>query len=1589
MADNHDLIGPNNEAEKPVGQTQIPTTPIKSDNEVVGGVTLGAIDSVNLDAENFDELVRTSVDAALKFAPTPPQAIQSAVAQFRRNVITGAPAYLTARSTIGHQLEALVARQDKTIKTGADRRAAVTSLILERTLTSGLRGLQTTNLDILTTSRDQLRFQTSVATTYMKQSLALSYHQLYSTKNLITLTKAFAEMVENKLEAIKINTKLPDVSKTSFLRRARETLTKEALSQGSKALITGAKQVAASKVVPAVVGYLGADTRPDLRISDRISNATSGIADLIRKTKLGSSALDVVQARATGLASALSPFAAQLSDRIKPFAERHKLAEKFHPDVLWQKSAAQRKMAANLLHSVAGTQESKSHTTEAPPHPTESTIHTERQRAPPDRHHPTPVSGLTRKDLEALVTSRLDKIYTLLDERLSKTPRENSFEDYKRRHRSEYATGARTAEQVTGGGAATRGGILGSVASLLSGKHGDKEKPDKKDSEEPSVARELLEYAGETVFGGLVGNRILRAGRAGLRGLRAGATSVGRAASRFLGKAGTAGAVGTAAAGLAESVPGVAAAGLAEAAPGAAAAGLAASAPAAAAEVVGAAAAKAAPGAAATGAAGANTAAKVAGGIGLRGTAAGAGKILFTKLPLVGLAKGAGRATQRAWDGDYFGAAGELAGGLASTVPGWGTAASIAIEGGLQLRDMQRDFASVSGNRGNLLKSRMNAYGADNSNADAVRALEERAYHILTKQSSLIRNSASRIKYEELQEIAKKFGFDPTNFKAMEYFNKWVSGRFYTAFQAYLSILTQHRYSFDKEANIPDSDVTLILDEFNRAASGIAVAYKDYAPSPKMFRDRADNLAVPQVDGVGLQQPVESIRPPQEAQGTGISGNPLLPSPVQYSAPRVDNTPSVASQASHIITTTDLSAPGAGVHRAGAPGASPVSGASLPSYMSTPPVLAPGAVAVGGHYTSLPTAAPSAHVAATARLSYTPGGSSSPASGPAFVPAQGAANTNGLGMGYKKQVGGQTWDQKSPAIMANLMRDFGFTKEQAAGIVGNLGHECGGLTEMQERNPVGGGRGGLGWAQWTGERRVTFEKYCKDHNLDTYSDEANYGFLRHELQTEYKSAVRDVKQTNSTEGAMRAFETRYEAAGIKHYESRQRFADAALNVYNATPPSTAEGTNNSAPGAAPTGPNSTQLSANTTGVASVTGASTPSSSGNDTASGGGSAANPVSTLPSGVVGSGQCVDLVKKAAGIGHTSEWNRGEAVLGNQNLRPGTAIACFDRNGRYGNHTDGSSHAAIYLGPSTVYPGGIRVYDQWNGQPAHERDIRPAGGSAVNSARSYSVINSGGTAAVAAGFGGQSPVPQEGSPDTVTPTGGATADGKTASSDTSPGRPQPDTAVSEIAGNSQRRGGNGSPTSSAGLAAPDVEHGPSGPSLPPTTGQTNSSMRVGPSIGPRVSSSPTSPLGAVTGPMQSIIAPISAALSGARTRKQEISTLQQQSRTDTLSPPLPPAHPELLATGKATVDAIEKSIAAMGGIHSAVQGLHSTVRDAHGPEGVFADMNNHLRTSATQPASLLTPIINHITGGDTRSHGTNDDDLDVSKLRRPRYEG
>lgn len=69
------------------------------------------------------------------------------------------------------------------------------------------------------------------------------------------------------------------------------------------------------------------------------------------------------------------------------------------------------------------------------------------------------------------------------------------------------------------------------------------------------------------------------------------------------------------------------------------------------------------------------------------------GKSLLKKIPLVGAGAGLVFGAQRLLEGDALGAGGEVLSGLASTVPGFGTAASVGLDAALAARDISKAYS--------------------------------------------------------------------------------------------------------------------------------------------------------------------------------------------------------------------------------------------------------------------------------------------------------------------------------------------------------------------------------------------------------------------------------------------------------------------------------------------------------------------------------------------------------------------------------------------------------------------------------------------------------------------------------------------------------------------------------------------------------------------------------------------------------------------------------------------------------------------------------------------------------------------------------
>ncbi len=135
-------------------------------------------------------------------------------------------------------------------------------------------------------------------------------------------------------------------------------------------------------------------------------------------------------------------------------------------------------------------------------------------------------------------------------------------------------------------------------------------------------------------------------------------------------------------------------------------------------------------------------------------------------------------------------------------------------------------------------------------------------------------------------------------------------------------------------------------------------------------------------------------------------------------------------------------------------------------------------------------------------------------------------------------------------VIPGLMAEFGWEDFQAAGCIGNLGHESGGFKQLREvayiHNP---NRGGYGWAQWTGPRARSFLRYCDVLHLDWHSYEANYGYLIKELNESYQHTVASVAKAPTLVAATVAFERGYEAAGVVSMHDRIKWAEIALKAH--------------------------------------------------------------------------------------------------------------------------------------------------------------------------------------------------------------------------------------------------------------------------------------------------------------------------------------------------------------------------------------------------------------------------------------------------------
>ena len=133
--------------------------------------------------------------------------------------------------------------------------------------------------------------------------------------------------------------------------------------------------------------------------------------------------------------------------------------------------------------------------------------------------------------------------------------------------------------------------------------------------------------------------------------------------------------------------------------------------------------------------------------------AKGVGKSMLKKIPGVSLLAGVGFGLTRAMQGDFLGAAGEVASGIAGSVPGAGTVVSGIIDAGLITRDIAKGQS-----RGNIDKSVKDVAAAgDNQMAYMKKDLELKAEMIALHKKQLAKNNDV---YLDLNRITEQQGIN-------------------------------------------------------------------------------------------------------------------------------------------------------------------------------------------------------------------------------------------------------------------------------------------------------------------------------------------------------------------------------------------------------------------------------------------------------------------------------------------------------------------------------------------------------------------------------------------------------------------------------------------------------------------------------------------------------------------------------------------------------------------------------------------------------------------------------------------------------------
>lgn len=121
----------------------------------------------------------------------------------------------------------------------------------------------------------------------------------------------------------------------------------------------------------------------------------------------------------------------------------------------------------------------------------------------------------------------------------------------------------------------------------------------------------------------------------------------------------------------------------------------------------------------------------------------------------------------------------------------------------------------------------------------------------------------------------------------------------------------------------------------------------------------------------------------------------------------------------------------------------------------------------------------------------------------------------------------------------------GFTRESAAGIVGNLLAESG----INPKSEQYGGGPGRGIAQWSVDQRwQTYLKFAKNRNLDPLDLDAQLRFIIHEMPSQMGESAKTIKTMTDKNAAAKLFMDKYERPGKPNWDRRVSETDRAFRI---------------------------------------------------------------------------------------------------------------------------------------------------------------------------------------------------------------------------------------------------------------------------------------------------------------------------------------------------------------------------------------------------------------------------------------------------------